>query len=227
MNEHEYAERLAKQALALGAIRLNPEHPFTWASGYRMPIYNDNRQFLSDWQSRALIADAFTSFLAEDGFDPDNIAGTSTAGIPHATTLADRLKKPLSYVRSSNKSHGLRQKIEGLRDGSYHDASVLLIEDLISTGGSSISAVQAITEAGGHCPRCYAIFTYGLQASVDNFAALDPPCKVRAILDYDTVLYWAEKTGYVTKTQAAILASWRHDPFGWGAAHGFPKEDPA
>lgn len=225
METSKFAELLAKKALENGAIRLNAENPFTWASGYRMPIYNDNRQFLYDWQSRAMIADAFTQMLTADAFDPDNIAGTSTAGIPHATTLADKLHKSMSYVRSSSKDHGLHQKIEGLHDGGYHQASVLLVEDLISTGGSSIAAVKAIVEAGGRCPYCYAIFTYGLDASKENFASLDPPCKEETILDYDTVLFWAEKTGYLASGQVKVLSSWREDPFGWGIAHGFPKEE--
>ena len=223
MIENAFAEQLAKKALENGAIRLNPDNPFTWASGYRMPIYNDNRQFLYDWQSRAMIADAFASFLEKDGFDPDNIAGTSTAGIPHATTLADKLHKSMSYVRSSSKDHGLHQQIEGLHDGGYHGAKVVLIEDLVSTGGSSISAVKAIVNAGGVVPYCYAIFTYGLKASEDAFGALNPPCRLETILDYDTVLYWAERTGYLTGSQVKVLSSWREDPFGWGEKHGFHK----
>ena len=97
-----YGPQLAKAAFELGAIRLNPSNPFTWASGYRMPIYNDNRQFLAKASYRALICDAFADMLGALAFDPDNVAGTSTAGIPHATTLADRLHKPLSYIRSSS-----------------------------------------------------------------------------------------------------------------------------
>lgn len=141
----DYAALLAEKALENGAIRLSPDNPFTWASGYRMPIYNDNRQFLADWKSRAMIADAFADMLQAEGYDPANIAGTSTAGIPHATTLADRLHKSLSYVRSSSKDHGLHQRIEGLdASGSYHHAKVLLVEDLVSTGGSSVEAVRSI-----------------------------------------------------------------------------------
>lgn len=221
----DYAELLAKKALENGAIKLSPSHPFTWASGYRMPIYNDNRQFLGDAKSRSLIADAFVSMLEKDSFDPDSISGTSTAGIPHATTLADRLGKPLSYVRSASKDHGLHQKIEGLKDGSFHGQSVLLIEDLVSTGGSSIAAVSSIVEADGRCPRCYAIFTYGIPQSREAFASLSPACSLETILDYDTMLFWAEKTGYLKAEEKEVLSSWRHDPFAWGENHGFPKEE--
>ncbi|MFA6846227.1 MAG: orotate phosphoribosyltransferase [Sphaerochaetaceae bacterium] len=221
-----YAELLAKKALERGAIRLKPEDPFTWASGYRMPIYNDNRQFLGDWQDRKLICDAFCALLEDVGYEPQNIAGTSTAGIPHATTLADRLHKSLSYVRGASKDHGLHQKIEGLdKSGSYQGCDVLLVEDLISTGGSSIAAVQSIVEAQGTCPYCFAIFTYGLSQSRQAFENLTPKCILRTILDYDTMLFYAQQSGYINEVQAKVLASWREDPFGWGASHGFPKEE--
>ena len=161
-----YGPQLAKGAFELGAIRLSPNDPFTWASGYRMPIYNDNRQFLAKSSYRALICDAFSDMLAALDFDPENIAGTSTAGIPHATTLADRLHKPLSYIRSSSKDHGLQNQIEGLgKNGSYEGKKVVLIEDLISTGKSSLQAVNAIINANGLVPYCLAIFTYGLDAA--------------------------------------------------------------
>jgi len=218
-----YGLLLAKEALQLGAIRLRPEDPFFWASGYRMPIYNDNRQLLALPKARALVAEAFSEMLKALDFDPDNIAGTATAGIPHATTLADRLGKPLSYVRSSGKDHGLHQQIEGLGpSGSYEGAKVLLIEDLISTGGSSIKAVEAIVSAGGVCPYTLAIFTYGLQASIDAFTSLEPACASHTILEYDRMVATALEIGYVDEGGAELLSEWRGDPFGWGEKHGFP-----
>ncbi len=219
----QYGPLLAQQALKLGAIRLKPDDPFTWASGFRMPIYNDNRQLLALPKARALVAEAFSEMLKALAFDPDNIAGTATAGIPHATTLADRLGKSLSYVRSSGKDHGLHQQIEGLGpSGSYEGRKVLLIEDLISTGGSSIKAVEAIVAAGGVCPYTLAIFTYGLQVSVDAFDSLTPPCIAHTILSYDSMVATALVTGYVDEEGAALLNEWRSDPFGWGDTHGFP-----
>ncbi|MFA6689069.1 MAG: orotate phosphoribosyltransferase [Sphaerochaetaceae bacterium] len=218
-----YGPLLAARALDLGAIKLSPESPFQWASGYRMPIYNDNRQFLAQADSRAMICDAFTEMLDALDFHPENVAGTATAGIPHATTLADRLGLPLSYVRSSGKDHGLHQQIEGLgKSGSYEGRRVVLIEDLISTGGSSIKAVEAIVAAEGVCPYCLAIFTYGLKASSDAFGALTPPCAVHTILDYDIMVSTALRIGYVDEAGAALLRQWREDPFGWGEKHGFP-----
>ncbi|HBO35741.1 MAG TPA: orotate phosphoribosyltransferase, partial [Sphaerochaeta sp.] len=117
---NHYGPQLATMALDLGAIKLQVQQPFTWASGYRMPIYNDNRRLLASPKARSLVCDAFCAMLDCLDFDAENIAGTATAGIPHATTLADRLGKPLSYVRSSGKDHGLGQQIEGLgQSGSY------------------------------------------------------------------------------------------------------------
>ncbi len=221
-----YGSQLAKAALELGAIRLSVEDPFTWASGYRMPIYNDNRQFLASSSYRALICDAFSDMIESLSLKIDNVAGTATAGIPHATSLADRLKKSLSYVRSSSKDHGLAHQIEGLgRDASYSGANVLLIEDLISTGSSSIKAVKAIREAGGVCDTCLGIFTYGLEASYDAFACLKPSCCYHTILSYDQMIKVAEETGYISASDADALREWRTDPFGWGEKRGFSRKE--
>ena len=220
---NHFGPLLANLALDLGAIMLQVQQPFTWASGYRMPIYNDNRRLLASPKARALICDAFVAMLESLQFEADNIAGTATAGIPHATTLADRLAKPLSYVRSSGKDHGLGHQIEGLgQSGSYEGAKVLLIEDLISTGGSSIKAVEAIVKAGGVCPYTLAIFTYGFDAAAKAFEALDPGCTFYTILDYDVMVRSALKKGYVNEQEAGYLSQWREDPFAWGGKHGFP-----
>lgn len=223
---NHWGPKVAQAAFELGAIRLSVDDPFTWVSGYRMPIYNDNRRLLANAASRALIAEAFAEMLQVLEFDPQNIAGTATAGIPHATTLADRLGKPLSYVRSASKGHGLGQQIEGLGlSGSYLGASVLLIEDLISTGGSSIKAVEAIVEAGGVCPYTLAIFTYGMDKAAEAFAALDPACTFHTILTYNVMVKTALESGYIDREAASALAAWQEDPFGWGERHGFAKEE--
>lgn len=220
-----YGPILAKGAFELGAIRLSPGNPFTWVSGYRMPIYNDNRQFLAEPKYRALIRDAFADIIDSLGVQVDNVAGTATAGIPHATSLADMLYKPLSYVRSSSKDHGLGHQIEGLgQSGSYEGKNVLLIEDLISTGSSSLKAVEAVRAAGGRCDLCLAIFTYGFKTAEDAFAALNPPCVFHTILSYDVMVRTAEETGYISSDSAAALHEWRTDPFGWGEKRGFPRE---
>lgn len=226
MIKQEYGPKLAEAALKLGAIKLRPEQPFTWASGYRMPIYNDNRQFLAVPAYRKLICAAFSEMIEALGLqDVANIAGTSTAGIPHATSLADALDKPMSYIRSSAKDHGMGNQIEGLGgNGTYNGQKVLLIEDLISTGKSSIKALEAIRAADGDCDTCLAIFTYGLDKASAAFAALEPPCAVHTILEYDTMIETAKAIGYIDDKNAESLRAWRISPFTWGEERGFPKE---
>lgn len=220
--QREYGSQLAQRALELEAIKLSPGAPFQWASGYWMPIYNDNRRLLVDHEVRSLVAQGFEALIKALNLEVDNIAGTATAGIPHATTLADRLQKPLSYVRSSGKGHGLRNLIEGLPPhGSYKQAKVVLIEDLISTGGSSIRAVEAIRESEGEVSTCLAIFTYGLEASQKAFSALDPVCNLVTLFDYHLLIATAEAIGYVNQEEGKLLKEWRVDPFGWGEKHGF------
>lgn len=226
MENTSYSYDIARCALEMGAIRLSPEKPFCWASGYYMPIYNDNRTLLGDWRARELVAKAFEEILSKLGYDPDNIAGTSTAGIPHATTLADRLKKPVSYIRSSSKDHGLQNQIEGLgRAKGYEGKNVVLIEDLISTGMSSIKAVKAIQEASGKVPYCLAIFSYGTDQGKEAFASLNPACKPVTILDYNYVIPIAKEIGYIKPEQEAMLLEWSASPFTWGEKHGWKKEE--
>lgn len=226
MENTSYSYDIARCALEMGAIRLSPEKPFCWASGYYMPIYNDNRTLLGDWRARELVAKAFEEILSKLGYDPDNIAGTSTAGIPHATTLADRLKKPVSYIRSSSKDHGLQNQIEGLgRAKGYEGKNVVLIEDLISTGMSSIKAVKAIQEANGKVPYCLAIFSYGTDQGKEAFASLNPACKPVTILDYNYVIPIAKEIGYIKPEQEAMLLEWSASPFTWGEKHGWKKEE--
>lgn len=220
--QSEYGTKIAKRALELEAIRLNPSNPFRWASGYYMPIYNDNRRLLADSDLRMVIAQGFSEIITLLEIEVTNIAGTATAGIPHATTLADLLGKSLSYVRSSGKDHGLKNLIEGLDStGTYHLSKVLLIEDLISTGLSSIKAIEAIRSSKGVVEYCLAIFTYGMRASLNNFASLSEPVTLITLLNYDTMLKTAFESGYVDSKEEKMLKIWKEDPFGWGERHGF------
>ena len=211
-----WAPLLVKTALEMEAIKLSIDEPFTWASGYKMPIYNDNRKFLQSCDSRYQIAKAFSELLEAVDFCPKHIAGTATAGIPHATSLADLMHLPLSYVRQSNKTHGLCNVIEGLsKEGSYKNQEVLVIEDLISTGMSSINACQAVREAGGKVPYCFAIFSYGMQKAEEAFKALDPSCTPLTIITYDFMIEEACKIGYINEEEKASLQEWKASPFTW------------
>lgn len=225
---------IARKGLKINAIKLRPHDPFTWASGFRMPIYNDNRMFLFHPEGRELITRGFRTLLETERISYEVIAGTSTAGISPATTLADSLGVPMIYVRDKPKDHGLRNQIEGIdAESDLQERMVVLVEDLISTGGSSVRAVQGIRSANGNCKNCISIFNYGLDASDRIFRGKDPydkeghklmyPCKVSSLLTYDTLLSVAKNMGYISKHQLEMLDKWREDPFRWGEKHGFPR----
>jgi orotate phosphoribosyltransferase len=216
--------KIAEAGLEIGAIKLDPEHPFQWASGYRMPVYNDNRMFLSLPEVRKTLARGFAEIIEEEGIDPEVVAGTATAGIPHGTLLADLLSLPFIYIRDKPKGHGLKNRIEGIdAESDLGGRRVVVIEDLISTGGSSARAVEAVREANGACNWCLSIFSYGLEKAAEHFAGLDPACEFSSLLTFPVLLDVARSGGHLAEDQIALLAEWRKDPFGWGAKHGFPR----
>lgn len=234
--ERNYGKLIAERGLEIKAIKLNPDNPFQWASGYRMPIYNDNRMFLFYPKDRILITEAFQQIIFEEPVPSlDIIAGTSTAGIPHGTSLANKVEAPFIYIRDKPKDHGLKNQIEGIdAEKDLEQKTVILIEDLISTGGSSVNAVQAIRDANGECNYCLSIFNYGFDQAREMFEGkraydkegtkfLTKPCNVRSILTYDVLLQVAKETGYLNNEQIKLLEEWRADPFNWGEKHGFPK----
>lgn len=314
--------KLAEISLGIGAIQLNAREPFTWASGYRMPIYNDNRMLLGDADHRKVVTDGLLGLVNRYGVVPDFIAGTATAGIAPAASLASRMNLPLvmqtsegvyafspekicllieeqethkdvniitstcpygivpgvclanelgmpfAYVRAKNKSHGKRQKIEGITqsgqkahlidacmDSSYAPEAVvalkevgvdvlsrdcmsvsqyidvydlkgkrgIVIEDLISMGGSSANEVLGYRNAGALIVHCFSIFNYGLSDSAKAFS--DIACAVDSVLDYDTLLDVARGIGSIGEDDLDMLARWREDPTGWGDRHGFPRQN--
>lgn len=222
----DVGRRIAEQGLRIGAIKLDPDDPFRWASGYRMPIYNDNRMFLFHPEARRTIARGLADIVEEEGIAPEVVAGTATAGIPHGALLADLLDLPYIYIRDKPKAHGLKNRIEGLdADSDLGGRKVVVIEDLISTGGSSARAVEAVREANGIANWCLSIFSYGLDKADEQFAALDPPCAFTSLLTFPLLLDVARTGGLLSDEQIAVLDEWRQDPFGWGEAHGFPKVD--
>ncbi|MEK6964390.1 MAG: orotate phosphoribosyltransferase [Nanoarchaeota archaeon] len=220
----EYAARVAKSALKLEAIKLNPSNLFVWASGFQMPIYNDNRLFMSSVQDRGLVLDALEDLIQKNRIEFEVVAGTSTAGIPWAAWLAHRRDLPMVYIRDKPKDHGLRNQIEGIAaDKGLEGRKTVVIEDLISTGGSSVKAVEAVREAGGNCVDCVSIFNYGFDEAASRFGALAPPCQVSSVLDYKTLVGVAIRIGGVRPQDAEVLREWDADPFGFGEKRGFPK----
>jgi orotate phosphoribosyltransferase len=220
----DFDECIARISLRMGSIKLRLDDPVTWTCGSRMPIYNDNRMLLGDYDYRKIIADGFMELIAKNNIHWYAIAGTSTSGIPPATTLADLTQSPLIYVRDKPKDHGLRNQIEGIdAESDLRNRKVVLIEDLISTGGSSARAVQAIRDANGDCRYCLSIFNYGLDKAEEEFNNMDPKCEIKSLLTYDKLLEVGLKMGCISGEQVNVLEEWRKDPFGWGEKRGFPR----
>ncbi|MFK7934055.1 MAG: orotate phosphoribosyltransferase [Saprospiraceae bacterium] len=197
------AAGVAQRLLQINAIKLSPQNPFTWASGMKSPIYCDNRIVLSYPEARTYIIEGFKQKASE--FPAvDKIAGVATAGIPHGALLADKMEMPFIYVRSKAKGHGRQNQIEGeLKPGE----KVLVIEDLISTGGSCLKAVDALKESGAEVIGVMAIFTYGFQKAVDAFAQAGIP--FATLSNYDVLVEEAVKANYVTEADIEILQEWR------------------
>jgi orotate phosphoribosyltransferase len=211
-----FAQQLAKISLEIGAIKINSKNPFTWASGYRMPLYNDNRMLLGNADHRTLIAEGLKAIIEEKGVRVDTVAGVATAGIPHATSLANLIKLPLIYVRSSPKEHGLKNQVEGILKSGQ---AVLVVEDLISTGGSVLKAVDAVREAGGVVEHCLGIFSYGFPETKDRFSKSQ--CQLHTLLNLDTLLDFAMKEGYITPEEKQVVDAWMQNPFEWENQQGF------
>lgn len=202
--------QIAKQLLDIEAVTLSVENPYTWSSGMRSPIYCDNRLTLSYPDVRSSIAEGLKDLVNTHFPEADMISGTATAGIPHAALLADRLGLPMSYVRSSAKSHGKGKQIEGRAEKGMN---VVVVEDLISTGGSVINAVQALKEAGCNVIGVVAVFTYELQKGLDNLNALK--INVQTLTNFSTLIETAQQEGYVTKENLSQLLRWKENPEVW------------
>lgn len=199
-------EAVAKDLLAIKALQVKTDGYFTWASGIQSPIYCDNRLTISYPETRKRITQAFVAMVDELGLKPDVIAGCATGGIPHAAWLADALNLPMVYVRSSPKGHGKGNQIEGV---IHEGQKVLVIEDLISTGGSAIEAVNAVRNEGFDVLHVLAIFTYGLEKSVTNFAAEEIPFKT--IMSFDNLVDVLKDAGEVTDEKGQELIEWRNN----------------
>ena len=198
---------IARILLDLKAVSLRLDPPFTWTSGRLAPIYCDNRLIMSDPSRRKLVAGSFKALIDEKGLKPDVIAGTATAGIPHAAWLADLMDLPMVYVRGAAKGHGKQNRIEGRLDSGNR---VILIEDLISTGGSSLSAVEGLKDAGAEVLGVAAIFTYGLDAAQKIFD--DAGIPLYTLTSFDVLVTEAVHGGNLSESDLDALAEWRKDP---------------
>lgn len=203
--------QLAKALLDIEAVTLAPNRPYTWASGLRSPIYCDNRLTLSSPAVRTLIADLLAERIKP--LQVDVIAGTATAGIPHAALVAERLGLPMVYVRGSAKAHGKGNQIEGRIQAGQR---VVVIEDLLSTGMSSIEATQAVEAAGATVVRIQAIFSYGMTRLMENLEAAR--VQAEALLTFSELLETAVATTYISREEQDRLQDWAVDPVKWSEA---------
>lgn len=201
---------LAEKLLKISAIKLQPENPFTWASGWNSPIYTDNRKTLSYPEVRTFIKVELCRIIMENFERPDVIAGVATGAIAQGALVADELGLPYVYVRSTPKDHGLENLIEGnVRPGQ----KVVVIEDLISTGGSSLKACEALRAAGCEVVGMAAIFTYGFPVAEAKFKEAN--VKLCTLSNYNSMLQAAVDTNYIRATDIDTLSEWRHDPANW------------
>ena len=200
----------AARLLQVNAIKLQPNDPFTWASGWKSPFYCDNRRTLSFPQLRSFIKLELTHAVLEHFPQADAVAGVATGAIAQGALVADALQLPFVYVRSKPKDHGLENLIEGdLKAGQ----KVVVIEDLISTGGSSLKAVEAIRKAGCEVVGMVAAYTYGFAVAEDAFKAAD--VKLVTLTDYEHVVQKAVETGYIAREDVVLLNEWRLNPAEW------------
>lgn len=206
----DLAQEIAKDLLDIKAIFLSPKEPFTWASGIKSPIYTDNRITMSFPKIRKRIAKGFAKRILEVYPDVEVIAGTATSGIPHAAWVAEELNLPMVYIRSQPKDHGKGKQIEGkIQKG----AKMVVIEDLISTGGSVLGAVKAAKHEGANVLGVAAIFTYELSKGVENFEKAE--VKLLTLSNYFSLIEIAKDTGYVDEEELILLKRFQEDQDTW------------
>ena len=206
----DIAKQIAKSLLQINAIILEPSNPFKWAAGWNSPIYCDNRKTLSYPEIRTNIKQGLAAIVKTHYKGVNAIAGVATAGIPHGALVAEELGLPFIYVRAKAKEHGKQNQIEGYFDVGQ---SVVLVEDLISSGKSSLEAAETLKDAGMNIKGVISIFTYGFDAATENFKNMGH--EYIALCDYETLLHQAMESKYIQKKELSILKEWRKAPEIW------------
>jgi orotate phosphoribosyltransferase len=208
--QDQTAGRVAAMLLQIQAIKLNTDKPFTWSSGWKSPIYCDNRLSLSYPEIRTAIKEGLVQAIHENFTTVESIAGVATAGIPQGALVAEAMNLPFVYVRAKPKDHGMENLIEGkLTKGQ----KVVVIEDLISTGGSSLKVVEALRKEGAHVLGMVSIFNYGFDLASRNFYEAD--VSLISLSDFGHLLKYALEQKYITEEQLTSLKAWRTDPSNW------------
>ncbi|GMA68804.1 orotate phosphoribosyltransferase [Leuconostoc litchii] len=208
----DYKQQVANDLLEIGAVKFSPTAPFTWASGIQSPIYTDNRMTIGFPDVRQNIYKGLSNLITETYGDVEIIGGVATAGIPHAAWVAEALNKPMIYVRSKPKDHGAGRQTEG---AFVKNRKVVLIDDLISTGGSVLGAVEAIRKEGGEVVGVVSIFSYELPDGVNNFKKAG--LTFRSLTTYSQLIETAVLRGDLDKSQIETLQNWKQDPASWHA----------
>lgn len=209
--QQQVANRIADQLLDCGAVKINVKEPYTWASGWKSPIYTDNRLTLSYPDVRSFIKTQLVSLVSTHFSQVQGIAGVATGGIPQGTLVADELNIPFLYVRSEAKGHGLRNLVEGKLERGQ---KIVVVEDLISTGKSSLAAVAALRDYGADVLGMVSVFTYGFPTAGEAFAAANLVCF--PLTDYLSLISKALEKGLVTDAEIPLLEAWRKSPGDWG-----------
>ncbi|MBD3330363.1 orotate phosphoribosyltransferase [Candidatus Peregrinibacteria bacterium] len=210
--EKEIAENLLNKE----AVKVSIEPPFTWVSGIKSPVYCDNRKMISFPEERKAVVEGFKTLLEEKGLKPDVLGGTATAAIPWAAFLAYELDLPMIYIRPEKKEHGAGKQIEGhLEEGQ----NVLIIEDLISTGGSSVKAAEAVREAGAKVDDIFAIVTWEIPKSISRFEEAN--LSLSTLTDYTNIIGLASEKGVIPSDQLDAILQFKEDPASWGEKMGF------
>ena len=210
ISDIEIGQQVAKTLLQRNAIILEAENPFTWASGWKSPIYCDNRKILSFPESRTFIRQSLANVIQKQYGSSNLIAGVATGAIAHGALVAEEMGLPFIYVRSAKKGHGKQKMIEGAYTSGQ---SVIVIEDLISSGKSSLEAVETLREGGLNVKGLISIFTYGFNAATENFKKAD--CEFISLCNYSTLLQEAVKQEYINESDVEILEKWRENPSKW------------
>jgi len=211
MKKEIIGSKMASLLLEIGAVKLQPHKPFKWASGWNAPIYCDNRLALSYPEIRNFVKESFISIIKNNYFAIDAVAGVATAGIPQAALIADAMNLPLLYVRSKTKGHGMGNLVEGK---IINKGKVIVVEDLISTGTSSLSAVDALKRTGMHVLGMLALFTYGFEIAETNFKKKN--VSLHCLTNYNDLLSVALERKYIGKKDLKTLNAWHDNPDRWG-----------
>lgn len=210
--------KVAELLLKAGAVILRPQKPFRFASGIFSPIYCDNRLLLSKPHERKLLRDFYVKKIKKEAVEADVVAGIATASIPWAALVAEKLKKPMIYIRKEAKDHGRENLIEG---GLEPGQKVLVIEDLVSTGGTSLASVAAARKEGAVVEKCLAIFTYEMEIARKGFE--EAKCQLLTLSNFTALVKVAAKKGYIQKEEISMLKEWSRNPAEWGRKMGFEQ----